>query len=203
MKENYNEGDKVVLRIDQSLADELNHKEPTDMNEHFINILLSSMINAELEEQKNKQEKKIKFTPEMKQEFDELHAKLFSNGSSNVYKAISTLVESNNYPALNAHVAGSFDKQMDLLNCLRNTSLIEVIEPEKHEVKIGTSYLCHYRFKTNHTYSIEPKIKTTASYQEQFNLTLADVKEAEKQLGIQGLQAKWHEASETQKRCSQ
>jgi hypothetical protein len=85
-------------------------------------------------------EKEIKMTVDEKREFDELVKTVFHDHQSNVYKIICTLVESNNYPALNVRVAGSFEKQMELLECVRKPSRIEV-EEKKYRIKLADGYL--------------------------------------------------------------
>lgn len=131
-------------------------------------------------------EDKIKFTIEEKREFDELHAKLFSCGSGNIYKIMNTLVNSDSYPELNKRVAGSFYEQMDLLNCLRSPSLVEVVEPEKRVIVLDNG-LWLQRNTDGFFY-----INNDDDFD--VNFTLDEIKQAEKQLGVQGLQAKWHES---------
>ncbi|KRL40718.1 hypothetical protein [Liquorilactobacillus nagelii] len=125
-------GDKLVLKIDDEQAAELNASSNT--------IIISRQILGKLS--KFTKPEKIRFSEAEKKEFDELYKKLFLSYSSSAYQAIRFLVESNNYPELNARVAGSFDKQMDLLNSLRNPSLIEVVKEKKYYIKIlGEYYL--------------------------------------------------------------
>jgi translation initiation factor IF-1 len=131
----YKKGDKVVVEITE--VDEKDKEltygvgNPTWIRSKYILGKLEDFAKP----------KKIKFSEAEKKEFDELYKKLFLSYSSNTYQAMRVLVESNNYPELNARVAGSFDKQMELLNSLRNPSLIEVVKEKKYYIKILGQYL--------------------------------------------------------------
>lgn len=72
----------------------------------------------------------IKFSEEEKKEFDDLYVKLVKFSTSDVYENICALLESNNYPALKSYVAGSFAKEVDLLNLFYKFLPIEVAKGE-------------------------------------------------------------------------
>lgn len=147
-------------------------------------------------------EEKIKFTVEEKREFNKLKAtciKLFAAFDAMTMDA---------YPCLTHKLFCEEEEecnynQIEFARAWGNPELIEVVEPEKHEVKVGANYLRSYSFTPfGEKYEIEHLVGTASTYLEQFNLTLDEVKEAEKQLGIQGLQAKWNEVKEAEKQLS-
>lgn len=114
-------------------------------------------------------EKEIKMTVDEKREFDELVKTVFHDHQSNVYKIICTLVESNNYPALNVRVAGSFEKQMELLECVRKPSRIEV-EEKKYYVHLLENNPCGYLnyYKSIKEYCIGSKRELGSDYKTKF-----------------------------------
>lgn len=98
-----------------------------------------------------------------------------------------------------------------------NSVKIEVqLLPEMHRVKVGKQYLYlepggYYDFVDEESYEEDEypltidEVKDVAKDlgikglpygDDRYSLTLDEVKDAEKQLGIQGLQKKWHEAAE-------
>ena len=71
--------------------------------------------------------------------------------------------------------------------------LIVVIEPEKHSITFGNGLDKQYLFKGVSENSKWIWTLSIANFNSKF--TLDEVKQAEKYLGIQGLQSKWHEAA--------
>lgn len=130
-------------------------------------------------------EKKIKFTAEEKKEFDKL-----KDGWTGILRAFDSIVVSK-YPKLYARLFAkpvSYKEQnkvlIEFIRAWGNPELIEVIEPEKPLVELNNGTRLQ---KDDDAYSISRGALR--------GFTLDEVKEAEEQLGIQGLQAKWHEAA--------
>lgn len=185
MKE-YKKGDKVVIEIRNT--DRTDKVYPYNVGKGFSSWIGESDILGKLEDFQSKPEK-IKFTAEMKEEFDELKQSfVYLKGA---LEAISD--SSNKYAALKEFLMFSnrATAEQDIVRAWYDQSLIEVVEPKKYAVKVATQMLEKndvgtYMFISGKVY--------------QHLLTLDEVKEAEKQLGIQGLQAKWHEVDDGNKK---
>lgn len=125
----YKKGDKVVVEIDGTDASTLN-------NDHDIQLYYRQIL-GKLEDFQLT-ENKIKFTPEMKKEFDKLKA---SCADLNI--ALSS-VQGNLSCWLNHNGTNIENNKHQYLFSLawHNPSLIEVVEPEKRNIKLGKYYLC-------------------------------------------------------------
>lgn len=173
MVKEYKKGDKVIIEIDEVDAKNLNNS--------FLVHLVRKQILGKLEDSQPAQEK-IKMTVEEKKEFDEMRHDFLDHPRS-VYEIMLEVFEMGTYQLLQAKCSGSFDEQFKLLKCIANPRLIEAVEPKAYAVDINGSRL----YKWGNKWSFAKGIYV--------RLTLDEVKEAEKQLGICGLQAKWHEAA--------
>lgn len=177
----YKKGDKVVVGIDEADASELNNER--DMEPDYEQVL------GKLEDFQPAEEK-IRFTVEEKKEFDKL-----KYGWTGIYKVLDSIVISR-YPKLYAKLftkSLSYKEQnkvlIEFVKAWTKPELIEVVsEPEKHEIKVGIQNL--YFNDDMGTFML-----LIANHVLEDHFTLDEVKEAEKKLGIQGLQDKWHEAA--------
>ncbi|MFT8610966.1 MAG: hypothetical protein ABF690_15370 [Liquorilactobacillus nagelii] len=137
-------------------------------------------------------EEKIKFTPEIKKEFDSIYNSCFI-----LYSAMTRIYRNpRNFPNLYHFLfccetgMEQAQNQRTFSNAMFSYSLVETAQPEKHTVKVGEE--CLYFAQDQD----QEKVFGFAYDSDDFKLTLDEVKEAEKKLGVQGLQAKWYEASE-------
>lgn len=125
----------------------------------------------------------------MKKEFDELKERY-----TEVFSAmwdISQNIGSSFYDLFFSHDARAANNDSQKLFTLAwyKPSLIEVVEPEKHLVELNNGTRLQ---KDDDVYSISSDALC--------GFTLEEVKEAEEQLGIQGLQAKWYEAAKEEQK---
>ncbi|MFT9052085.1 hypothetical protein [Liquorilactobacillus nagelii] len=177
----YEKGDKVVVEVTSADGGWYG------TNEDGSNWITGRNILGKLEDF-SPAEEKIKMTVEEKKEFDELKAKRV-----NLFYVFNDIYQTSKYPSLEKRIFQDYtniddDEQMILFAELwRNPDLIEIIEPEKHEVKVGIQNL--------YLNDVGTFILLTTGHMLKDHFTIDEVKEAEKQLGIQGLQAKWHKAA--------
>lgn len=177
----YKKGDKVVVKLDVI--------EATTLSRGNGMVISNSEILGKLEDFQQV-EGKIKFTVEEKREFDKL-----KDGWTGIYKVLDSIVISR-YPKLYAKLftkSLSYKEQnkvlIEFVKAWTKPELIEVVsEPEKHEIKVGIQNL--YFNDDMGTFML-----LIANHVLEDHFTLDEVKEAEKKLGIQGLQDKWHEAA--------
>ncbi|KRL02509.1 hypothetical protein [Liquorilactobacillus capillatus] len=183
----YKAKDKVVVKI--KYIDKNDDEFPYDVNEKpdGNSWIAESDILGKLEDFQSKPEK-IKFTPEMKEEFDELERSLsLISALDEATGALDCWLFHNNLTEIdNLH-------QCQFARVWADPSFIEVVEPEKREIKIGRQYL---QLGHSNVFLIATLLDGTGRKTE---FTLNQVKEAEKQLGIQGLQAKWFVAAKESK----
>ncbi|MFT8558121.1 hypothetical protein [Liquorilactobacillus hordei] len=181
----YKPGDKVVVlgKVEDTTCKRFIVSLPNECG-GTVKFLEESEILGKLEDFQPKEEK-IKFTPEMKEEFDGLKSRY-----ADLYSAMDALMEKDDHNVLKKYLF--LDSLPDNANqyqfslAWEKPSRIEVIEPEKHEVKMGVQKM--YLNKAGiFMFSLALRLK--------HNFTLEEVDQAEKQLGIQGLQDKWHEAA--------
>ncbi|MFT9411989.1 hypothetical protein [Liquorilactobacillus hordei] len=184
----YKVGDKVVLQLPKIGCNALGKQVLMLDKNSFLGVPVSNdIVLGKLEDFQPKEEK-IKFTPEMKEEFDGLKSRY-----ADLYSAMDALMEKDDHNVLKKYLF--LDSLPDNANQYQfslawgNPSRIEVIEPEKYEIKIGRQYL---QLNKSNVFLLASDLGIVSLRTE---LTLDEVKEAEKQLGIQGLQAKWHEAA--------
>ncbi|MFT8936611.1 MAG: hypothetical protein ABF470_00330 [Liquorilactobacillus sp.] len=172
----YKKGDMVVVELDYDDAEGLNGGK--DIATYYEQVL------GKLEDFQPVEEK-IKFTPEEKKEFDHLKGEKLT-----LYLALKKINQSD-YPFLFQRMwnvlprVGKNKVQVEFAIAWEKPSRIVVIEPEKYEVELDNG--TYLQKDNNGIYAINGD----AIYE----FTLDEVKEAEKQLGIQGLQAKWHKAA--------
>lgn len=181
----YKKGDKVVLQLPKIGCSASGKKILMFNKNSFLGVPVSDDIVLGKLEEFLPAEEKIKMTVQEKEEFDLLKTQWVAvqaaiseiidcrgTGFENVYKRLfHSSIEKNN------------EAQIEFMKAWENPSRIEVIEPDRYRVRIGFTTLCYVGGKW------------TFDKQKSVKLTLDEVKEAEKQLGIQGLQAKWHEAA--------
>ncbi|KRL08010.1 hypothetical protein FC92_GL001082 [Liquorilactobacillus hordei DSM 19519] len=170
--------DRVVIKLDNTAKNRLNKGRDniTIINEQVLGKL----------ENFQPAEEKIKMTVEEAKEFEELKSRI---SSARIYMVLFSIINNcTQFPALYKFQANDIN-QFNLAKAWVNPSLIEVSEPEKYEIKIGRQYL---QLNKSNVFLLASELGIVSLRTE---LTLDEVKEAEKQLGIQGLQAKWHEAA--------
>ena len=181
----YEVGDKVVVEISKV------EKDNFDSNVLFFNNpeigirTDNHLLKGKLEDFQPKQER-IKFTPEMKKEFDVL-----KKSRSTLFGALDDV----KYEFTPALYDWLFDTETSALDN-KNQELFSkawytpsLIESEKHEVKLNNGL---YLGEDSKRYYIQGLTGD--------EFTLDEVEQAEKQLGIQGLQAKWHDAARESER---
>ncbi len=179
----YKKDDKIVLSL---LGIDV-----YSLNRNFEISIKNEQILGKLEDFQPAEEK-IEMTVEEKEEFDKLKvdcttlrfvlSEIFEN-NGNLYEHLKRkimLIDNDK----------SNKAQIEFAKAWETPSRIEVVEPEKHTVSIAKMSMRRYLYRYENT--------GTWSFTETFinEYTLDEVKEAEKQLGIQGLQAKWHKAAE-------
>lgn len=176
----YKKGDKVVIELEDY---DVEHLENECAGIYFN----KSQLLGKLEDFQPAEEK-IKFTVEEKREFDEL-----KNDTVTLLSALAYMSDKQ-CPKLysklfkgNAQI--SFEEQnkaqLKFARAWEKPSRIEVVEPEKRVIVLGNG-LWLQRNTDGFFY-----INNDDDFD--VNFTLDEIKQAEKQLGIQGLQAKWHE----------
>ena len=172
----YKKGDKVVVEIEKLGASVNNTRLYVCKGDDIFNNTVSdNSILGKLEDFQPKQEK-IKFTPEMKKEFDRL--KIKHEDMLTALDDVSSIF--NEWLFLGTKVRKTNEHQYLFALAWHDPSLIEVVEPEKHIVKVASQTLYLDSQNDFELFTIpRPDLK--------FKFTLDEVKEAEKQLGIQGL----------------
>lgn len=184
----YKPNDEIVIKLDDATASYLNEEGDLDfVDEDEIVGKVSELFKP----------KKIKFTEEEKKEFDILVSGMHDYGNEDIEDVQDILNSIENYdfhyPNLSKRIYDSTPKdnlkaQFEFIKSIEHPSLIEVTVPEKNVVLVNNVLL--YKNCDGNFEFIEGSIDN-----DDFLLTLDEVKQAEEQLGIQGLQAKWYEAS--------
>lgn len=182
----YKENDKVVIEIKDTTTSVSGKKfyYPEYHENCAVYPIDENNILGKLEDFQQKP-KKIKFTPEMKTEFDRLRdCDDLLGALENVKGTLDHWLFNNGRSDIdNLH-------QCEFARAWFHPSLIEVVELEKHTVKVGDQYLY---LATSGLYGF---FAENLFEKEKYTHSLEEVKEAEKQLGIQGLQAKWQNKGE-------